>query len=168
LRKCSKKYFEKYLYCSPLIINGIISELDGDLNQTNHCSKEMNGIFYKLIRNKNLLDYCKSFCPKDCIFIDYKLINTFVDEKDIRSSHTLYYSSVEPKRGGNISTRLLWDTTSPTLYYIEMPVLSFIEYLCYCGGLFGLWISNDGKLFLYFIPNVFKLKFSSLRNLFHI
>jgi hypothetical protein len=97
LRKCSKKYFEKYLYCSPLIINGIISELDGDLNQTNHCSKEMNGIFYKLIRNKNLLDYCKSFCPKDCIFIDYKLINTFVDEKDIRSSHNLYYSSVEPK-----------------------------------------------------------------------
>jgi hypothetical protein len=86
---------------------------------------------------------------------------------DIKS-HFLDYSTVEPKGRRNINTRSLWDTTSPTLYYIETTVLSFIEYLCYCGGLFGLWISNDGKLFLNFIPNAFKIKLRSLENLFHI
>jgi hypothetical protein len=118
----------------------------------------MKEIFHKIIRNKNPLNYCKNICSKDCIFIDFKLIYTFVDEMDIKSSHFLDYSTVEPKGRKNISTRLLWDTTSPALYYIETTILAFIEYLCYCGELFGLWISNDEKLFLNFIPNALKIK----------
>ena len=40
---------------------------------------------------------------------------------------------------------LVWDTTQPMFVYKEVPVLSFIEYMVYLGGLVGLWFGTSAK-----------------------
>ncbi len=62
--------------------------------------------------------------PKDCIFTEFKIINFNVDQYSIIE---LYYSINDRTGDHNIRTRLLWVTTSPTLDYIETPVLSPID-----------------------------------------
>jgi hypothetical protein len=38
---------------------------------------------------------------------------------------------------------VFWDKKYPLITYIETPVMSFTEYLCYCGGLLGLWFGSN-------------------------
>ncbi len=121
LRKCFRKYLENFLDCSTIIIDAIISELDEDSSQTIYFSKEMNGLYEKLILNKNLSQKIR---PKDCIFTEFKIISFNVDQYFILE---LYYSTNVRTGDHNIRTRLLWVTTSPTLDYIETPVLSLID-----------------------------------------
>jgi len=149
LRKCSKTYFEKILKCSPLLTNGFISELDETETETKFCSKELNDLYHKTIYNEEIRDKCNKLCPKDCAFIDFKVTKSMIDGTKIQNP----FNSYGPMPKIPISTtRLLWDMTSPIIYYIETPVMSFVEYLCCCGGLFALWFASDGKLFLKFIP----------------
>jgi len=164
LRKCSKTYFEKILKCSPLLTNGVISQLDQTETKTEYCSKQLNDIYHKIINNEEMIDKCNKLCPKDCVFIDFKITKSLVDPRIDRMPW--YWLVTRWNASQILTTRLLWDMTSPMMYYIETPVMSFVEYLCYCGGLFGLWFASDGKLFLNFIPDQLRNKFSSLRRLF--
>ncbi len=44
--------------------------------------------------------------------------------------------------------RLVWDNKYPLISYIETRVMTFTDYLCYCGGLFGLWFRSNANLVL--------------------
>jgi hypothetical protein len=80
------------------------------------------------------------YCPKGCI--DFEIIHTNEEE-----FHNLYpkdytYNFKE--------VPVLWDEKYPLISYIETPVVLFTEYLCYCGGLLGLWFgSNDYQVISY-------------------
>jgi len=138
--------------------------LDQTETETKFCSKQLNDIYHEIIGNKEMIDKCNKLCPKDCVFIDFKVTKKMSDER-IRKAWN------QPRTPSNdikiLSTRLLWDMTSPMVYYMETPVMSLIEYLCYCGGLFGLWFASDGKLFLNFIPDQLRNKLSFLRRPSH-
>jgi len=166
LRKCSKTWFEKIFKCSPLFTNGVINELDQTETETEYCTTQLNDIYHKIMDNQQMIDKCNKLCPKDCTFVDFKVTKSMLDQRRIQKG--LNRSRVQSIDNPMLSTRLLWDMGSPIIYYIETPVMSFIEYLCYCGGLFGLWFASDGKLFHYFIPNEMRNKFNSLRRLFLI
>ncbi len=58
---------------------------------------------------------------------------------------------------------IVWDSTQPMFIYKEEAVMSFTDYLCYCGGLLGLWFGTSAKDFIYFILNVqYKIKICKL------
>jgi len=116
----------------------------------------MNHLFHELIKDKELMNKCQQLCPKDCVFINFKVT------KAVRDSFE-YSREVSLMANNTISTRLLWNTKAPMLYYMETPVMSFLEFLCYCGGLFGLWFATDGKLFTHIIPDSLRHKFDHLR-----
>ena len=44
-----------------------------------------------------------------------------------------------------IKKRLIWDSTQPMFVYNEEPVMTFTEYLCFFGGLIGLWFGTSAK-----------------------
>ena len=44
-----------------------------------------------------------------------------------------------------IQKSLYWDSTQPMFVYKEEPVLSFIEYMVYLGGLIGLWFGTSAN-----------------------
>jgi len=165
LRKCSKTYFEKILKCSPLLTNGFISELDETETETKFCSKQLNDLYHEIIYNEEMIDKCNKLCPKDCAFIDFDVTKTMINYRIIEEPWETYFS-MQLRSFENSTLRLSWDMTSPILYYIETPVMSFIEYLCCCGGLFGLWFASDGKLFNNFISDALKNKLSSLSRRF--
>ena len=68
---------------------------------------------------------------------------------------------------------LVWDTTQPMFVYKEVPVLSFIEYMVYLGGLVGLWFGTSAKdvviilfdkTFWLNLWHIFPIKYHSNRN----
>ena len=46
---------------------------------------------------------------------------------------------------------MVWDTTQPMFVYNEETVMSFIDYICYCGGLVGLLFGASAVDILYII-----------------
>ena len=51
------------------------------------------------------------------------------------------------------------------LGYTEEPVITFINYLVYCGGLIGLWFGTSAKDILIFLTNkqLFQIILSKLK-----
>ncbi len=50
--------------------------------------------------------------------------------------------------------QLFWDKHYPLISYIETLVMTFTEYLCYCGGLFGIWFGTNANQVLNFVANI--------------
>jgi len=105
LRKCSKLYLKNFFKCSPLILNGFISDLDKESNEMKYCSREINDLYNKLINEKEVKNECQQLCPRDCIFINFKVIK-FYD----------YIDENSPSFKSNINTtKLFWNTEAPML-----------------------------------------------------
>jgi len=100
--------------------------------------REFNFSFYKYIENK-----CLKICPKDCYFVEY-----YWDLKPIEYQITNQSLNVTKNIFLNSTIILKWDENSPVYEYEEQCVLSFTDYLCYCGGLFGLWFGTNAKDFI--------------------
>ena len=45
----------------------------------------------------------------------------------------------------HLERSLVSDSTQPMFVYNEESILSFTEYMCYCGGLIGLWFGTSAK-----------------------
>ena len=129
-----------------------MTELDKESNGLLFCSKNLTNYYKQILIDNQMSIKCQKICPKDCVFNDFKVTKKLVN-----------YDKPNTDEG----TRLFWDTTSPIVYYIETPVLTFIEYLCYCGGLFGLWFATNGKLFENLMSNALRNKFQSYHNSFN-
>jgi hypothetical protein len=137
LRKCFQEYCQKKFRCSPLIIKSIISSIDEEENELKLCSRKLNNLCEKEINSENIRNQCIKYCPKDCIDFEIKqtnameFVNYFVlqQKKDITNDF--------------FEVHVFWDKKYPLITYIETPVMSFTEYLCYCGGLLGLWFGSN-------------------------
>ncbi len=135
LRKC-QNYCQKRLRCSPLIINEIISSIDEEENEPKFCSKRENDLFNELINENNSTNQCLKYCPKDCF------------KFDVQTTLLGYIDSTLTKECSTDlrEVQLFWDKNYPLISYIETPVMTFTEYLCYCGGIFGLWFGTNANL----------------------
>jgi hypothetical protein len=143
LRKCYQNYCQKRFKCSPLVIKEIISSIDEMENKLKFCSKELNSFCEKAINKKNISKECTKYCPKDCIEFDIILSDFLSIKKNFKK-----------ETDGLISeTRLVWDNNYPLISYIETRVMTFTEYLSYCGGLFGLWFGTNANLVITYALN---------------
>jgi hypothetical protein len=136
LRKCYQNYCQKRLRCSPLVINEIISSIDEEENEPKFCSKRENDLFNELINENNSTNQCLKYCPKDCF------------KFDVQTTLLGYIDSTLTKECSTDlrEVQLFWDKNYPLISYIETPVMTFTEYLCYCGGIFGLWFGTNANL----------------------
>ena len=132
-RQCLRSWGQKEFKCNPVFIDNTIHELDFTSNDLqNDCNITLQESFDELVDLKRA--ECLKVCPKDCEIIEFKanVIRIPLDyETDKQSTH--YYK------------RLVWDSTQPMFVYKEESVMSFTDYLVYCGGLLGLWFGTSAK-----------------------
>jgi hypothetical protein len=141
LRKCYKNYCQNRLKCSPLVINEIISSIDEEKNELKFCSRKENDLCNEWIdENNKAMNQCLKYCPKDCFEFDVQTIDV-----DILLNKEYSTDLTE--------VQLFWDKNYPLVSYIETPVMTFTDYICYCGGLFGLWFGINANQVLIFIVN---------------
>ncbi len=82
---------------------------------------------------------CTYLCPINCINDAYIISNKYQNQKSSSDSNEL-----------NIS--LFWDSSKPLILNKETPVMTFTDYFCYIGGLFGMWFGiSANQLFVKFI-----------------
>jgi hypothetical protein len=117
----------------------MISSIDEQKNEMQFCSQELNDFCEKAINKINLSKECAKYCPKDCIQFDIQLSKIIVS----------------PKKTDSLThkTELVWDKNYPLIAYIETRVMTFTDYLCYCGGLFGLWFGSNANSVLNYASN---------------
>ncbi len=141
LRKCYQKYCQNKFRCNPLIIKSIISSLDEENNELKFCSRELNDLCDKDINTENIMSHCMKYCPKDCIDLKVKQSNCLEFDNELYRSYD--GEIIRDIRNDLIEVNVIWDKKYPLISYIETPVMSFTEYLCYCGGLIGLWFGTN-------------------------
>ena len=158
-RQCIKTFAEKKFYCKPVFIENTLHELDSDYYLD--CNSSVQKKFDEYFQTKNISSKCAKICPKNCLNIDFRM-ESKSETKDFKtSSNDIYYKT------------LVWDTTQPMFVYKEVPVLSFIEYMVYLGGLVGLWFGTSAEdvviilfdtTFWFNLWNNFLIKYLSHRN----
>jgi hypothetical protein len=170
LRKCYKNYCQKRLRCSPLIIKDMTSSIDEEENELKFCSKDENDLCNEAIIRGNVTNECLKYCPKDCINFD---VHQAIEQRIERTAQKREFNNKY-----KIGIKLFWDKNYPLISYIETPVMTFTGYLCYCGGLFGLWFgTNVNQVFTYlmnsrnwillkdYLFKLFRLPFKMIRKL---
>ena len=142
-----KSFCQKQLKCKPVFIDNTINELDFSSNDLIDCNYSLQKSFDKFIEENNLREKCPQICPKDCHIYDIKF-RTFNYEMDINMSEVMknrddqYLNNLEKYP---FKKRLVSDSTQPMFVYNEESVMSFTHYMCYCGGLIGLWFGTSAK-----------------------
>ena len=96
-------------------MNGIISEIDKEFNNLNDCNESEIKSCESL--QFNITIDCEKYCSNDCIYEELSVNSYF---------HNREFSLIE------------WDTKQPFISYTETPIMTFNDYICYIGGLFGL------------------------------
>src|SRR5260221_14672621 len=97
----------------------------------------------------------------------YDKFNLFIDFHFEKLLDICFLLDIEK---GNLLSRVAWDTKEPLISFIETPIMSFNQYFCYIGGLFGMWFGISLKKLYHIIQiwfqNHFKWRqiFSFLRN----
>ena len=160
-RQCIKTLAQKKFNCKPVFIENTLHELDSDYYLD--CNSSVQRKFDEYFQTYNISSKCINICPKNCLNIDFQM-NVIREDK----SHENI-----TKRYNNIQKTFVWDTTQPMFVYKEVPVLSFIEYMVYLGGLVGLWFGTSAKdlvtilldkTFWLNLWNIFLMKHNSNRN----
>ena len=79
---------------------------------------------------------CRTVCHKECYQIQY---SSSVKRTDWGNRDTEWMLEHNIKR----ETTVQLDSDKAMFQYTEEPVLTFTEYLVYCGGLMGLWFGTS-------------------------
>jgi hypothetical protein len=143
IRKCIQNYCYRSYNCSLWTIANIISELDEGYDNLKPCNSELS----KICSNDKFYDECNLLCPKDCIQESY-----YLSIINLTTSSCTKVSIV----------KLEWDDKQPIISYIETPVITFIEYICYIGGLLGIWFGFS----IYSLNNLIQILLNRFKNLF--
>ena len=78
---------------------------------------------------------CRTVCHKECYQIQY---SSSIKRTDWGNRDTEWMLEHNIKR----ETTVQLDSDKAMFRYTEEPVLTFTEYLVYCGGLMGLWFGK--------------------------
>ena len=131
-RQCLKTMAQNKFKCKPVLIDNTLHSLDYIYDHFIECNSSVQRLYDNYVKENQNIEKCLKICPKDCFSVVFKM-------KVIRETEDLenpFY-----KTHYNIS--LIWDSTQPMFEYKEESVMSFIEYLCFCGGLVGLWFGTS-------------------------
>ena len=142
VRKHRLEYSRQTLKCIPVFIDHFISVNDFNINETQDlkfCSYYQNLEFERMKNQDNFDDGCIKYCPPDCQQITYLTDISRVKDRLL----------IPEERRKVIE----WDRIQPSFAYIEEPVMSFTDYLVYCGGLVGLWFGTSAKDVLIYITD---------------
>jgi hypothetical protein len=124
-------------------------------NKTNFCNKKQLYEYNLSNRKTEFIRKCNINCPKDCLTVDYSYT---IRKSDSQTSNEFWYKIPRNQRFYKIS--LFWDSIQPMHEYFEEPIMSFTDYLCSAGGLFGLWFGTNAKDFIiWLIETQFWIKF---------
>jgi hypothetical protein len=151
-RQCLKNFAGKQFECKPVFIDYTIHELDFTSNDLKDCNSSIQRSFDELIVKKDLKEKCLRICPKDCLSVNFKIkvINNGFDGKKLKESTHLKKS-------------IVFDSTQPIFLYKEEAVMSFTDYLSYCGGLVGLWFGTSAQNIIDIASNIPLIKYLSRR-----
>jgi hypothetical protein len=150
IQQCIRFNCEKYLNCSCVVINNTINQIYFRSANLKICEIENRKLILFLLKYEKL---CNNYCPKDCINEDFIVLKQ--DDADI-----LYKD--DPKIQ---EIFLSWDDSKLFINYKEIPVMTFTDYFCYIGGLFGMWFGiSANQIFEYL--NKFKNSFTLLKFLY--
>ena len=155
-RQCTRDYFQKIFNCSLLFTDYSINDLDFNpiSNPVNVCRYQTYLDVLQYNKSYQVFQYCKHFCPKDCLTIDYL---HSVHRTDTYTGNEFWHKLNESERYYRKS--LIWDSTQPMIAYNEESVMSFTDYLINCGGLLGLYYGLNVKDFILLVIN-FRLSMS--------
>jgi hypothetical protein len=142
IRQCLTNYCEIkmncscYLYKFDISIFDIMSQSDRSLYDI--CLKNEN---YMLSFYDNYSKICTHLCSIDCKADKFIITNKYKKKKLPVNSKIKEFS-------------LKWDDSKPFIVYRETPVMTFTDYFCYIGGLFGMWFGiSANQLFENLIKN---------------
>ena len=139
-RKCLiHQYIEQY-NCVPYIIDNFITEYDLTNNETKMCSTNTENVMNRRPIEEIFVNKCSNECPKECFRVDY---SSEVKERSTYFSNQVWLNSYSNDR--SVQRSVVWDSYEPMFAYIDEPVLTFTQYLVYCGGLMGLWFGQSLK-----------------------
>ena len=127
MRRCQKYYCLQEYGCLPIQFSELIGEYD--IQSKNNCRNQK-------CLDKRFIKRCHQKCPQNCVSVDY--------------SHNKYIMFANHKNDETL-TRIpvYWDSNTPLIHYKETALMSFTEYLCICGGYFGLFFGfNAQQLFI--------------------
>ena len=82
----------------------------------------------------------------DINFDEFNRLYDRVEKKNI--TFDIFLSLIEKYP---IVKRLIWDANQPMFVYNEESVMTFNQYLFYCGGLIGLWFGTSAKDIVVFL-----------------
>ena len=164
-RLCLRRRFQTLLKCDLSFVDNIIHESDfanHDNNQSlGKCSDNLVDE-YKAIE-REVRKQCLSLCPKDCFKVEYsyRIVRTethfgnqeWIDNYGTNISteipnHPYYY------RYRITSLEVMWDSNEVMIAYIDEPVMTFTDYLVFCGGLMGLWFGMSVNNLILIVINV--------------
>ena len=141
-RQCIQYQYKCQLNCSPIFIDNFIIESDNSFSNSSDdhiCDQRPDFWSYRKEFEPKFRDKCLRMCPKDCLSIDYSyIVKKDVLPRDVSEEwgkefgHHYYYT-------------IEWDASEPMTAYIDEPVITFTEYLVYCGGLMGLWFGTSAN-----------------------
>ena len=150
-RKCLSHHYIEHLKCVPYFIDNFITEYDLTNDKTNICSTNAENVMKRRLVEKGFIKKCSKKCPKECFRVEY---SSEVKERSNYFSNQEWFNSNEFARGHQ--RLIVWDSSEPMFAYIDEPVMTFTQYLVYCGGLMGLWFGQSLKdLFLLLIDKSF-------------
>ena len=141
-RQCIKTMAEKIFKCKPVLIGNTFHELDYINDNYIECNNSNQVYFDRYLDANHLDSKCIDSCPKNCLNIDFKMNWIRKAEND-----EINYGNSQRK------LTMIWDTTKPMFVYNEELVLSFIDYICFCGGLVGLLFGASAVDILYKLFN---------------
>ncbi len=142
IRQCLRNYCEIKMNCSCFILklNNEIYEIISKFDNTSYdiCLKDKN---FMLSFYDNYSKLCTDLCPIDCKDEEIMITNNF-KRKNVSNDPIIY----------NLIFK--WDDSRPFIVYRETPVMTFTDYFCYIGGLFGMWFGiSANHLFEKLIEN---------------
>ena len=117
---------------------------------------------YKAIE-REVRKQCLSLCPKDCFKVEYsyRIVRTethfgnqeWIDNYGTNESTEFSYFSYSYNYRIT-SMEIVWDSNEVMIAYIDEPVMTFTDYLVFCGGLMGLWFGMSVNNLILIVINV--------------
>jgi hypothetical protein len=143
IRQCFRYHCESMFNCSCLLLDNNMYQIDYGFNNLNNCQNiDQSSKFI-------FTEKCNTLCPIDCETEENFMVNRdYVVEEKLESNSSIYSFS--------------WDDSNPYIKYNEIPVLTFRAYLCYIGGLFGMWFGFSANKLLKKIEDNYLIYFRTI------
>jgi hypothetical protein len=128
IRQCLRNYCEIKMNCSCFIFKDYDERIYEIISQSDRYSYDicLKDEKYMLSFYNNYSKFCTDLCPIDCKEEEFMITNKFKNKN--AGNDSKIYNFI-----------LKWDDSKPLIVYRETPFITFTDYFCYIGSLFGMW-----------------------------